>query len=286
MPSPRRTPRPRAWIGTSGYVYAHWRGRFYPRELPASRWLPWYATHFDTVELNAPFYRLPTAEAFARWRAQVPARFRFAVKASRFMTHLQRLRDPDDPLALLLDRARHLADRLGPVLFQLPASFAVDLGRLDGLIAALARQRTVPGLRAVLEVRHPSWLVDAVFGRLRDAGIALCLADWRDVPVEGPVTTDFAYVRRHGWPSRPGRPYPPGAVGRDAAAVRDWQAGGLDAYVYYNNDERGFAVTNARALRRLVEARRHGRRTSQARTSAASTRASRRYTRARRPRAA
>jgi len=272
--------RPR--IGTSGYVYPHWRGRFYPRALPATRWLGWYSAHFDTVELNAPFYRLPTAEAFARWRAQVPAGFLFAVKASRFLTHVKRLRDPEGPLALLLDRARHLGDGLGPILFQLPGTFHADLGRLDGLIAALARQRTVPGLRAVLEVRHPSWLVEDVFTRLRAAGIALCLADWRDVPVPGPITADFVYVRRHGWRSARGgsRPYPPDAVAGDASAVRQWNRRGLDACVYYNNDDRGFAVANALALRALATGRRRqGRRTSQPSTSSASTTASRRYTR-------
>lgn len=277
--------RPR--IGTSGYVYRHWRGRFYPRALPASQWLAWYAAHFDAVELNAPFYRLPTAEAFARWRAQVPPGFVFAVKASRFLTHVKRLRDPEDSLALLLDRARHLGDGLGPILFQLPATFHRDEERLDGLIAALGRQNTVPGLQAVLEVRHPSWLVPPVFARLRDAGVALCLADWRDVPVAGPITTDLVYVRRHGWPSRRGRPYPPGAVARDAAAVRAWAARGLDVHVYYNNDDRAFAVANALALRELLERRRPSRRpVSQPTTSRASTTASSRYTRAIRPRVA
>src|SRR5215813_12891957 len=173
----------RTFIGTSGYVYAHWRTRFYPPSLPASGWLPYYAAHFDTVELNNPFYRLPEAAVFAAWRAGVPSGFTFAVKASRYLTHFRKLKRPADPLRRLLVRARRLRPKLGPVLFQLPGNFRADLPRLDVFLAALGRQRHVPGLRVVLEVRHPSWLEPATVGRLRDANAALCLADWRECPV-------------------------------------------------------------------------------------------------------
>ncbi len=237
-------------VGTSGYVYPHWRSRFYPATLPARAWLPFYAREFDTVELNNPFYRLPTAQAFAAWRAAVPAGFVFAVKASRFLTHVRRLRDPREPLERLLSRARALGPTLGPVLFQLPATFRLDLGRLEGFLAALARQRLVPELRAVLEVRHPSWLEDAALARLRDAGVALCLADWPDLVVTGPLTADFVYVRRHGAPG-------PGAYGRqrlaaDARAIRGWLRHGHDVYVYFNNDAEAHAVRDARTLRALL----------------------------------
>jgi uncharacterized protein YecE (DUF72 family) len=237
----------RALVGTSGYVYADWRRRFYPARLPAREWLAFYAGRFPTVELNNPFYRLPAAETFAAWRRQVPAGFVFAVKASRFLTHMKKLRDPAAPLALLLERARPLGDTLGPILFQLPAAFRANVDRLDGFLAELERQAR--DQRAVIEVRDPSWLDPEIVRRLEKAGIALCLADWRDVPVTGPLTAGFVYVRRHG--TRRGS-YPEAALRADARAIRSWLREGRDVYVYFNNDAGGHAVRNARRLRQLI----------------------------------
>jgi uncharacterized protein YecE (DUF72 family) len=238
----------RALVGTSGYVYADWRRRFYPAALPAREWLSFYAQQFPTVELNNPFYRLPAAETFAAWRRAVPPGFVFAVKASRFLTHMKKLADPAGPLALLLERARPLGPTLGPVLFQLPAAFRANLERLDAFLAELHRQ--APDLRAVLEVRHPSWLDAEIVRRLAKAGVALCLADWRDVPVTGPLTADFVYVRRHGT-RRVG--YPETALRADARAARAWLREGRDVYVYFNNDTRGHAVKDARRLAELLQ---------------------------------
>lgn len=250
----------RILVGTSGYVYRHWRGRFYPPDVPAKRWLEYYATVFDTLELNSTFYRLPDVATFRRWRDAVPAGFVFAVKASRFLTHVKRLRDPERPLALLLRRARYLGDHLGPVLFQLPATFHLDLDRLDAFLDALRRQRLVPGLRAALEVRHPSWLDATVFSRLRDAGVALCLADWDEVPVRDVVTANFVYVRRHGSSRRYGGRYPETALRRDAEAALASARAGRDVYEYFNNDAQAYAVANARRLRELVSSEAAGRR--------------------------
>jgi uncharacterized protein YecE (DUF72 family) len=236
-----------ALVGTSGYVYADWRHRFYPRALPVRDWLAYYARRLPTVELNSPFYRLPAAETFAAWRRAVPPGFVFAVKASRFLTHMKKLKEPAAPLALLLERLRPLGPTLGPILFQLPAAFRANGERLDAFLAELDRQGR--DLRAVLEVRHPSWLDPAIVRRLAKAGVALCLADWRDVPVTGPLTADFVYVRRHG--TRRG-PYPEAALRADARAIRGWLREGRDVYVYFNNDARGHAVKNARRLRRLL----------------------------------
>jgi uncharacterized protein YecE (DUF72 family) len=247
-------PAGRLLIGTSGYVYPHWRRRFYPARLPAHRWLPFYAERFGTVELNAPFYRLPSADAFAAWRDAVPPGFVFAVKASRFLTHIKRLRAPAAPLRLFLERARMLGSALGPVLIQLPSHFHVDIVRLDGLLAALGRQRRGRRLRAVLEVRHPSWLVPDVLARLRQANVALCLHDWRELTVEAPVTAAFVYVRRHGTGRRGGGPYTTRHLRRDAARVTEWLGRGRDVYVYFNNDARAFALADALRLARLVGA--------------------------------
>lgn len=242
----------RLLVGTSGYVYPHWRGRFYPADLPQRRWLPFYASRFETVELNNPFYRLPEARTFRAWREAVPPGFVFAVKASRYLTHIRKLRAPAAPLRLLLGRARALGPALGPVLFQLPPGWGVDLERLDRFLLALGRQRLVPRLRAVLEVRHPGWAGPEVFERLSRAGVALCLADWRDLPLSAPVTAGFVYVRRHGAGRLYGGAYPEAALREDAGRIRAWLREGRDVYVYFNNDEEGHAVRDARRLRDLV----------------------------------
>ena len=240
-------------IGTSGYVYKDWRGTVYPAGLPVRAWLGHYAEHFDTLELNSAFYRLPTAAAYDGWRAQVPSDFVFAVKASRFLTHMKKLRNPRDPLRRMLLRARRLGPTLGPVLFQLPGFLRADHARLDDFLLALDRQRYVRPLRAVLEVRHASWLEPAVIDRLRAANVALCFHDWRDQPVSGPVTADFVYIRRHGTsPRRYHGSYTPAMLRADAARVRGWLRAGLDVYVYFNNDFHGHAWRNARALRTLL----------------------------------
>lgn len=245
----------RCYVGTSGWVYPHWSGLFYPDDLPQRRWLDYYAQHFGTVELNNPFYRLPAAATFAAWRDAVPAGFVYAVKASRFLTHVRRLRDPAGPLRLLLGRARHLGPTLDPVLFQLPSTFHRDLDRLDRFLAALGRQRLIQRLRAVLEVRHASWLDPEVLARLRRAEVALCLADWPDLPIDDIVTADFVYVRRHGFGRRYGNRYPDRALRADARRIRTWLGAGRDVYVYFNNDELAYAVGDARRLRQLLARR-------------------------------
>ena len=238
-------------IGTSGYVYPHWRGGFYPARLPARAWLPFYAGVFDTVELNNPFYRLPPRASFAAWRAAVPDGFLFAVKASRYLTHLKRLKGARAPLDRLLRRVRPLGPTLGPMLFQLPPQFHVDLRRLEAFLRGLGRQPHVPRLRVVLEVRDASWLIPEVVDLLRKAGVALCLHDARVQPVTGPVTAGFVYVRRHGWPGRVNGAYPDEALRADARRIRGWLADGLDVYVYFNNDGGGAAVRDALRLRKL-----------------------------------
>jgi uncharacterized protein YecE (DUF72 family) len=239
----------RVLIGTSGYVYADWRGRFYPRDLPAREWLRYYAGRFPTVELNSPFYRLPTTATFRAWAGAVPPPFLFAVKASRFLTHIKRLRDPGPPLTLFMRRAKGLGDKRGPILFQLPARFHLSLERLDAFLRALAARR-IRG--AVLEVRHASWLIDPVFERLARANVALCFHDWREQPVTGPVTADFVYVRRHGTRRGYGGSYGDRMLQQDTDRIVEWRTAGKDVYVYFNNDGRAAAVRNALRLTDLV----------------------------------
>jgi uncharacterized protein YecE (DUF72 family) len=244
--------RGRLHLGTSGYVYAHWRNVFYPAGLARRDWLPYYARHFATVELNNPFYRLPSKAAFRGWRAQVPDDFVFAVKASRFLTHLKRLKTPMPPLDRLLRRVAPLGPTLGPVLFQLPGQFHANPPRLGRFLGALGRQRHRPGLRAALEVRHDSWLRPETYDLLRKANVALCFHDNRTQPVTAPVTADFVYVRRHGTAVRYHGSYPEARLRTDARRIRGWLEDGLDVYVYFNNDGGGAAVKNARRLGALL----------------------------------
>lgn len=247
-----RARRGRLWTGTSGYVYRDWRGRFYPRALAARAWLPYYATHVDTLELNTSFYRLPAGATFRAWRDTVPDDFVFSVKASRYLTHLKRLKDPAAPLRLFLGRARQLRGKLGPVLFQLPGMFHADAERLDMVLRVLGRQRHVKDLRAVLEVRYASWLEPAIVDRLRAAGVALCFHDWRDLPVGGPVTADFVYVRRHGTSRRYRGSYPAACSGPTPAPFVAGSRTGSTSTSTPNNDYHGHAVRNALGLRALL----------------------------------
>ncbi|MFN3476188.1 MAG: DUF72 domain-containing protein [Candidatus Methylomirabilales bacterium] len=242
----------RAFIGTSGYSYPHWRGIFYPQGLRTSEWLQYYSWHFQTVELNNPFYRLPTASAFEGWRKGTPPGFVFAVKASRFITHIKRLKDPEVSVGLFLERASGLREKLGPVLFQLPPSWPFNASRLEGLLRYLRRQSIVRRLRAALEVRHKSWLDSKAFTLLEEAGVALCFADWPDLPVEGPVTADFVYLRRHGPASLYSSSYSEEALAEEARKMKGWLKKGLDVYIYYNNDAYGYAIENALRLKALI----------------------------------
>ena len=227
----------------------------YPAGLPPRAWLHYYAQHFDTVELNSAFYRLPSIAAYKGWRLQVDAHFLFAVKASRFLTHMKKLKDPRDPIRRMLRRAGHLGPTLGPVLFQLPGFFRADLRRLDAFLLALDRQRYIRPLRSVLEVRHASWLEDGVIERLRAANVALCFHDWRELPVTSPVTADFVYVRRHGTsPRKYHGSYTDAMLRKDARDIRRWLRDGLDVYAYFNNDFEGHAWRNALTLKRLLRA--------------------------------
>lgn len=234
------------YVGTSGWMYDDWRGRFYPAGVPKSAWLEFYAGRFATVEINNAFYRLPERATFEDWRRRVSGDFRFAVKMSRYLTHIKRLRDPREPVERFLSRASALGDRLGPVLFQLPPTLRRDAGLLD---AALAR---VPAeIRVAVEPRHPSWWHDHVRGVLESRGAALVWADRGGRPVT-PLwaTTGWAYVRLH-----EGRAHPWPGYGR--AALASWvrrlgDPGARDAYVYFNNDPGGAAVRDALAFARLA----------------------------------
>lgn len=233
-------------IGCSGWQYRHWRGSFYPQALPLAQWLPYYAERFNTVEVNNTFYRLPEAETFAAWRARAPARFVYAVKASRFLTHMKKLKDPQEPLRRFFTRARRLGPALGPVLYQLPPRFDLNLERLDQFLEALPDTH-----QHVLEVRDPRWYVDAVYERLSARGVALCLHDMPGSATERLVTAPFVYTRFHG-PVRYGGSYSDRTLERWAAWFTARANEGCAVYSYFNNDVGGHAPHDAVRLRELI----------------------------------
>jgi uncharacterized protein YecE (DUF72 family) len=231
-------------IGCSGWQYRHWRGDFYPADLPQARWLEFYLHRFDTVELNNSFYRLPSADAFAGWRRRVPANFRFAVKASRYLTHLRKLRDPADPLDLFWKRAARLGDRLGPVLYQLPPHWHRDVERLRTFLELVPRDRA-----QAVEFRDPSWYHDDVYRLLADHGVALCLHDMRGSATSPDLQIGpFVYVRFHGSGPRYGGAYSDEALTRWAERLDRWSAAGLPCWAYFNNDVGGHAPRDAARL--------------------------------------
>jgi uncharacterized protein YecE (DUF72 family) len=234
-------------IGCSGWQYRHWRGRFYPRDLPTDQWLEHYARTFDTVELNNSFYRLPEADAFTAWRRRVPGGFLFAVKASRYLTHLKRLREPREPLDRLWSRARHLSDRLGPMLYQLPPRWDRDVDRLRQFVGALPPRR----LQAI-EFRDASWYDREVDHILAERKVALCLHDMPGSATKPERIGPFVYVRFHGAAGKYRGGYPRGELETWARRLRGWAEDGVRCFAYFNNDVGGHAPRDAITLRDLV----------------------------------
>lgn len=239
----------RAWIGTSGFEYAHWRDSFYAG-VPRTRWLEAYAREFDTVELNATFYRLPKADAFERWAGRVPSQFRFAVKASRYLTHVRRLREPAEPIERLWSRAARLGDRFGPVLYQLPPRWKPNLERLDAFLATIPSDHP-----QAIEIRDPRWYGPELRDRLSSSGVALCLHDMAGSATEPVGVGPFAYVRFHGSGARYGGRYPAQRLAAWADRIAGWTAAGMDVWAYFNNDIGGHAPRDATRLRDLVRRR-------------------------------
>lgn len=243
--------RGRARVGCSGWQYKHWKGDFYPADLPQSRWFEHYARTFDTVEINNSFYRLPERATFAAWAHRAPAKFEFAVKASRFLTHMKKLKDPEEPIDRLFTRMRGLGTHLGPVLYQLPPGWKVDRERFGYFLGALPR-----GPRHVVEFREPSWY-DMEIRRLMDRyRVALCLHDMPGSATgrddEGPKSP-FVYVRFHGATSKYGGGYPETRLRGWADWLNARRGEGCDVYAYFNNDMGGHAPRDALTLRRALE---------------------------------
>jgi uncharacterized protein YecE (DUF72 family) len=238
----------RYFIGTSGWHYDDWRGRFYPEKLPKEKWLEFYSRHFPTLELNNSFYHLPSEAAFTRWRDSSPPDFVFAVKVSRFITHIKRLKDCDEALDNFMSRAAILKEKLGPLLYQLPPG----LHRDDGTLAAFLQK--LPGnLKHTVEFRHESWLVEEVFKILRRYGVGLCIFDMPGLTSPLLATADFAYIRFHGSGSLYSSRYSDEELADWAKKIADLAKNLESVYIYFNNDVAGYALDNAVTIRDYLE---------------------------------
>jgi len=235
-------------IGTSGWHYKHWVGDFYPERYPPDKMFPWYAREFNTVEINNSFYRLPEEKTFQRWKDLAPPRFIFAVKASRFITHIKRLKDARNSIDLLMSRVEPLGPALGPVLFQLPPRWKVNVERLPEFLSLLPK-----GPSFVIEFRDESWYTRQVYELLRRHNVALCIHDWREMPWPKQLTANFTYIRFHGSGSRYGGSYPNAHLCEWADRIRSWKGRLGEIFVYFNNDIGGHAIRNALSLREMLD---------------------------------
>ncbi len=234
-------------IGTSGWVYPHWRELFYPAGLRQTDWFDHYAKHFDTVEINYSFYRLPSEAAFDGWRAQAPPGFLYALKANRYLTHIKRLKVEQEALERFLERARRLGDRLGPILWQLPPRWRPNLERLETFAAQLPDDLT-----HAFEFRDERWFSEPIREVLAGFGLTCCIFDMPDFACPDWVTSGSVYLRFHGSGVMYGGRYGERGLRPWAARIQRWLEAGRTVYAYFNNDAFGAAIEDAQTLQRLL----------------------------------
>jgi uncharacterized protein YecE (DUF72 family) len=238
------------YIGTSGWSYSHWQGLFYPQELSKGRWLEFYMQHFDTVELNASFYRLPKKKTFENWRARTPKDFVFSVKMSRYVSHIKRLLDPEESLPRFFESVSALKEKCGPILIQLPPSMKFNEERVINFLEVLTQ--THKGYRFTMECRNESWFLDQVYALLKQYGVALCLADTPKYPYVEEITSDFIYIRLHGHEQLYTSNYSDQQLEDWGMKIREWNQEGMDVYVYFDNDANAYAPRNALDLKEIL----------------------------------
>lgn len=237
-------------IGTSGWHYGHWVGPFYPPGTSPRDFLSYYTGYFHTVEINSSFYRLPQKSTFEQWRSSVPSGFIFAVKASRFITHMKKLKDPETALTAFMERTSGLQDKLGPILFQLPPNWQRNLERLRLFLSALPG-----GYRYAFEFRDPSWFHPEVYQTLAEHGAAFCIYELAGLSSPRELTADFVYLRLHGPGDAYSGCYPSETLDRWADLFLGWREADKETYCYFDNDELGYAAANAAELQELVKPR-------------------------------
>jgi uncharacterized protein YecE (DUF72 family) len=237
----------KVFIGTSGWSYSHWKENFYPKGLKSKDWLNYYSTTFSTVEVNSTFYRLPLLSTVQNWNSQVPKNFLFAVKASRYMTHQKRLKDCEDAWVSFSKVMKNLKSKIGPILFQLPPSFKMDKDRLIEFMSCLNDEHEY-----VFEFRNATWFIDEIYALLSKKKIALCITDLNGHLSPEEITAHFTYIRLHG----PKKAYQ-GSYG--ISKLKLWKkkiekwASKTSVYCYFDNDEKGFAIEDAKSLQDLLE---------------------------------
>lgn len=233
----------KAFIGTSGWQYDHWIGTYYPADVAKTRVFPYYLKDFSTVEINNSFYRWPSIETFEKWEANVPAGFTYSIKASRFIIHMKKLKDCEDAVTRMITNVITLKKKLGPILFQLPPVWKVNTERLIEFTDLLPK-----GLRYVFEFRNLTWDTPEVLSILNKKKIAFCIYELDGYKTANSVTTNFVYVRLHGPGAKYQGNYSSGQIGPWAAQIKLWMAEGKDVYVYFDNDQSGYAAFNAKEL--------------------------------------
>ncbi len=232
-------------IGTSGWNYPHWKGRFYPANLSKSKWLEFYTQHFDTVELNATFYRLPAKKTFQNWHKRTPPNFLWSLKINRTITHIKKLRDIEESLSNFYSAISGLKEKCGPILIQLPPSLKFDLELFREFCEILD-----PLYKYALEVRHISWINDKVFEMLSNYNIAFCISDSAGrFPYYETITADFVYIRLHGPTKLYASEYSEEQIEQWAIKIKNWKK---DAFIYFDNDFNGYAIKNAFMLKQKL----------------------------------
>ncbi len=235
-------------IGTSGWYYDHWKGIFYPEDIKKAEMFDYYVDRFETVEINNSFYHLPGEKTFENWREKTGDNFQFAVKGSRYITHMKKLKDPEKSLVKFMDQIEGLGDKLGPVLFQLPASFKINLKRLENFLEKLPKDFV-----CTFEFRNPSWFESEVYEMLGKYNAAFCIYEIAGQMSPEVVTADYIYVRLHGPGGAYQGSYSPQRLTGLSRKIKRWTDDGKKVYVYFDNDQKAFAVRNALDLRRYTE---------------------------------
>lgn len=235
-------------IGTSGWNYKHWLGNFYPEEIKQKEFLKFYSENFRTVEVNNTFYKLPEGRTIKKWVSAVPDNFTFSVKGSRYITHMKKLKDPDESTVKFFDCIEHFKGKLGPILFQFPPHFSFNPERLGNFINILPQN-----YKYVFEFRDPNWFNDLTYNFLRDNNIAFCIYYMGEYESPEQITSDFVYIRYHGSNSLGAGEYSEDKLKEFAEKIKTYQKNGKEVFCYFNNDEEGYAVKNAVKLRELVK---------------------------------
>ena len=241
-------------IGTSGWVYKHWRTKFYPDEIKPGQYLNFYAEEFDTAEINYSFYKLPSQENYLDWANQVGDDFVFAVKGSRYLTHMKKLKDPTDPWRRIYSTAGCLGNKLGPILMQFPARWLKNTERLEEFLQC-TKDNKIPDetlVRLAFEFRDESWFCKEVYALLEKYDAALCIADSLKFIRKDVVTTDFTYIRYHGRTPIYAANYSTAELRNESKKIAKFAANGIDVYAYFNNDGQAHAIKNARKIKEML----------------------------------